>query len=87
MLKIIKFKIQPVRKEISMPVTMMNSGVPAKIVRISGTDAVRRHLTDMGFVAGDEVTVISNNNGNLIIQVKNSRVAMDAAMAKRILVA
>lgn len=70
-----------------MPLTMVNTGQTVGIRRINGTDAVRQHLTELGFIVGDDVTVISNIGGNLIVQVKDARIALDAKMANRIMAA
>ena len=57
------------------------------IRRITGRDEARRHLENLGFVAGEQVTVISELNGSLILQLRDGRVALDRALAARILVA
>jgi ferrous iron transport protein A len=69
-----------------MPLTMMKSGETAVIGRITGKDEVRRHLAELGFVVNSSVTVISEIGGNLIVQIRDSRVALDRSMANRILV-
>ena len=69
-----------------MPLTVARSGETAAIRRITGRDEVRRHLAELGFVVGAEVTVVSEMAGSLIVQVKDSRVALDRSMANRILV-
>lgn len=69
-----------------MPLTMAKTGETAVIRRITGKDEVRQHLAELGFVVGAEVTVVSEMAGNLIVQVKDSRVALDRSMANRILV-
>ena len=69
-----------------MPLTMARSGETAAILRITGRDEVRRHLAEMGFVVGGTVTVVSEMAGSLIVQVKDSRVALDRSMANRILI-
>ena len=69
-----------------MPLTMAKAGEPASILKITGRDEVRRHLAELGFVAGGTVTVVSETAGNLIVQVKDSRVALDRSMANRILI-
>jgi ferrous iron transport protein A len=56
------------------------------IRKITGRDDVRRHLAEMGFVVGAEVRVVSRLGGNLILSVKDSRVALDRSMAMRIMV-
>ncbi len=69
-----------------MPLTMAPVGDPMVIRKITGRDEVRRHLAELGFVVDAVVTVVSALGGNLILQVKDSRVALDAAMANRIMV-
>ena len=59
---------------------------PSPIRRISGKDEVRLHLAELGFVVGSEVTVVNEIAGNLIVQVKQSRLALDKTMASRIMV-
>ena len=56
------------------------------IRKITGTDKVRQHLAELGFVVDSEVRVISEFEGNLILQVKESRIALDKSMANRIMV-
>ena len=69
-----------------MPITMANVGETVVIKRITGKDEVRRHLNELGFVEGDSVTVVQNNGGNLILQVKDGRVALDESMAVRVMI-
>lgn len=69
-----------------MPLTMADGGETVTIRKITGTDAVRQHLSGLGFMAGEQITVVSKNGGNLILQVKDCRIAIDESMAKRILV-
>ena len=64
-----------------MPLTF----APSVIRKITGKDDVRQHLAELGFVAGQEVTVVSSLNGNLIINVKGSRIALDETMARRVM--
>ena len=54
------------------------------IRRITGKDEVRQHLAELGFVVDSQVTVVSELAGNLILQVKESRIALDKTMANRI---
>lgn len=70
-----------------MPLRMLKSGDTASVRRVTGTDEVRSHLAELGFVPGTAVTVVSNIGGNLIVQVKDSRVAIDEKMANRVIVA
>lgn len=69
-----------------MPLTMASTGEPVVIRKITGRDQVRQHLAEMGFVVDGTVTVVSRLAGNLIIQVKDSRIALDSTMANRIMV-
>ncbi len=69
-----------------MPLTMAKCGETAVIRRITGRDEVRRHLAELGFVVESPVTVVSALGGNLILQVKDSRVALDRTMANRIMI-
>ena len=69
-----------------MPLTMAAPGEPVVIRRITGQDEVRQHLAELGFVVNQVVTVVSSLAGSLILQVKDSRVALDQTMANRIFI-
>lgn len=69
-----------------MPLTMAKPGETYIIRKITGKDEVRQHLAELGFVIDTEVTVVSSIAGSLIIQVKNSRIALDKSMASRIII-
>ena len=69
-----------------MPLTMARAGETVTIRRISGRDEVRRHLAELGIVVANDVTVVSELGGNLILQVKDSRIALDRTMANRIMI-
>lgn len=69
-----------------MPLTMARPGERFAIRRITGKDEVRQHLAELGFVMDSEVAVVNEIAGSLILQVKDSRVALDRTMASRILV-
>ena len=69
-----------------MPLSMFKPGDTSCIKRITGQDETRRHLANLGFVVGEQVTVVSKLAGNLIINVKGTRVAIDQTMANRIMV-
>ena len=69
-----------------MPLTMARPGETVVIRKITGRDEVRQHLAELGFVVDESVTVISEIAGNLILQVKDSRVAVDRTMANRIMI-
>ena len=69
-----------------MPLTMAKTGEIVTVRKISGKDEVRQHLAGLGFVVDSEVTVVNQIAGNLILQVKESRIALDKTMAMRIMV-
>lgn len=69
-----------------LPLSMAKPGEANCIQRITGKDEVRRHLAELGFVVGASVTVVSDMGGNLILAVKQSRVALDKGMASRIMI-
>ena len=68
-----------------MPLTMARPGETVTIRKITGRDEVRQHLAELGFVVDSCVTVVCELSGNLILQVKESRFALDRDMANRIL--
>ena len=68
-----------------MPLGMANVGDVNIIKQINGRDDVRQHLAELGFVPGAEVSVVSELGGNLILSVKESRIALDKTMAMRII--
>lgn len=69
-----------------MPVTFLRPGESGTIKRVGGEDETRRFLANLGFVDGSKLSVISVLNGNLIINIKDSRVAINREMAKHIMV-
>ena len=69
-----------------MPLTMAKTGETVTIRKITGKDEVRQHLAELGFVVDSDVTVVSVIAGNLILQVKDSRIALDKTMANRIMI-
>lgn len=69
-----------------MPLTLAEVGEGNIIKKIGGKPEVRAHLENLGFVAGGNVTVISTIGGNLIVNVKESRVAISKEMAGKIMV-
>ena len=69
-----------------MPLTLANVGEENIIRKVGGSQELRKHLEDMGFVPGGRVTVISAIAGNLIVCVKESRVAISREMACKIMV-
>ena len=69
-----------------MPLTLANVGDKNMILKVGGKPDVKKHLEDLGFVAGSDVTIVSAIGGNLIVTVKESRVAISREMAAKILV-
>lgn len=69
-----------------IPLTLAKPGEKVTIRKITGLDQVRQHLAELGFVVGGDAIVVSEISGNLIVQVKESRVALDKSMAMRIMV-
>ena len=70
-----------------MPLTMAPVGQASKIQRVGGNDETKRFLANLGFVVGSEVTVISAIGGNVIVNIKDSRVPINQDMARHIMVA
>ena len=69
-----------------MPLTFAKSGEENMIKKVGGNPEVRAHLENLGFVAGSFVTVISEISGNLIVSVKDSRVAVSKELANKIMI-
>ena len=69
-----------------MPLSLLGAGRTGTIIRIKGKDEQRRYIESLGFVEGAEVTVISELGGNLIVSIKESRIALDRSLANRIIV-
>ena len=69
-----------------MPLTREKPGETVTIRKITGKDEVRQHLAELGFVVDGSVTVVSEIAGNLILQVKESRIALDRTLANRVMI-
>jgi len=69
-----------------MPLTMVKEGKPSVIRKIGGKEETCRFLENLGFITGGIVTVISEISGNMIVDVKNSRVAIGKDLANKIIV-
>ncbi|MCL2035010.1 MAG: ferrous iron transport protein A [Oscillospiraceae bacterium] len=69
-----------------MPLTMAKSGERNSIKKIGGKSEIRLHLENLGFVVGTPVTVITAIGGNVIVNIKESRVAINREMASKIMV-
>ena len=69
-----------------MPLAFASVGEEQIIKKVGGSPEVRQHLENLGFVVGGAVTVISALSGNMIVKVKESRVAINGEMARRIMI-
>lgn len=69
-----------------VPLTMAQKGEALNIKRITGKDETQRHLAELGLIVGEDVTVIAELAGNLIINIKGSRIAIDKVLANRIMI-
>jgi len=69
-----------------MPLTMAEKGELLNIKRITGKDEAKRHLAELGLIEGEDVTVVAEMAGNLIINIRGSRIAIDKALATRIMI-
>ena len=69
-----------------MPLSYANPGEESVIRRIGGSPEGKKHLENLGFVVGGTATVITSLNGNVIVKVKESRVAIDEEMARKIMI-
>lgn len=69
-----------------MPLSFANVGEENIIKRISGKPEIKKHLENLGFVTGSKVSIVSDIGGNLIVNVKNSRIAISWEMAAKIMI-
>ena len=69
-----------------MPLSLAELGEAYIIKRIGGTPEVKKHLENLGFVVGTEVSVITEQHGNIIVKVKDTRIAVSKEMANKIFV-
>ena len=69
-----------------LPLTLANNGETFTIRRLGGSPEVKKHLEDLGFVAGGDVQVINTVSGNIIVNVKDTRVAISKELAAKIMV-
>ena len=69
-----------------MPLALANVGEENMIRKVGGNAEMKKHLEDLGFVAGGTVTVVSEIGGNLIVKVKESRIAISREMAGKIMI-
>ena len=69
-----------------MPLFLADTGEEAIIKRVGGSPEMKKHLEDMGFIVGGAVTVMNTIGGNLIVKIKESRVAISREMASKIMI-
>ncbi len=69
-----------------LPLAFANPGEKCRVKKVGGKDEVRRHLANLGFVENEDIEVVSRNGGNLIVSIKDSRIAISREMAQRIVV-
>lgn len=69
-----------------IPLTLANVGETNVIKKIGGNIELKKHLENLGFVVGSDVTVISSNGGNIIVNIKESRVAVSREMTQKIMI-
>ena len=69
-----------------MPLTFLRRGDAAQVVRVRGKGDVHHHLENLGFVEGAKVSVVSEQTGNFIVEIKGASVALDKSVAAKIIV-
>ena len=69
-----------------MPLSFINTGESGVIKRIGGSDDVKKFLNNLGFIPGSTITVVNRMNGNVIVSVRDARVAISHEMAKKIMI-
>ena len=69
-----------------MPLIVADMGTPQIIKKVGGNPEVKQHLENLGFVVGGTVTVLNSMAGNLIVNVKESRIAISREMAQKIMI-
>lgn len=69
-----------------MPLALANTGEENTIKKIGGSPEIKKHLENLGFVVGGNVTVITTLGGNVIVNVKEARVAISEEMARKIMI-
>ena len=69
-----------------LPLSLAQQGEENIIKRVGGNQETKKHLEDLGFIVGGEVTVINSLGGNVIVNVKDARVAISEEMARKIMV-
>lgn len=68
-----------------MPLTFLRTGEQAHILKVRGSDDLHHHLENLGFVAGAPIEVVSEQGGNLIVEIKGAQIALDRSAASKII--
>ncbi len=68
-----------------MPLTFLKSGEQAHVLKVRGSGEIHHHLENLGFVPGAELHVVSEQSGNLIIEIKGAQIALDKTAASRVI--
>ncbi len=69
-----------------IPLNLAETGEELTVKRVGGSAEVKQHLEDLGFTAGSTLSIINKLGGNIIVRVKESRIAINEEMARRIMV-
>ncbi len=69
-----------------MPLSFAEKGKDYEIKKVGGNQETKKHLEDLGFVSGSKVTIVSDVSGNLIVNIKESRIAINRDLANKIYV-
>ncbi len=69
-----------------MPLSLADTDATYIIKRVGGNEKVKKHLENLGFVVGSEVTLVTSMNGNVIVKVKEARIAISDEMARKIMI-
>lgn len=67
-----------------MPLTFLRRGEGARVLKVRGNDELHHHLENLGFVVGAELKVVSEQGGNMIIEIKGAQIALDKAAASKV---
>ena len=68
-----------------MPLTFLRQGERARVLKVRGTDELHHHLENLGFVSGADLRVVSEQGGNVIVEIKGAQVALDRAAASKVI--
>ena len=68
-----------------MPLTFLRQGERARVLKVRGNDELHHHLENLGFVPGAALKVVSEQGGNVIIEIKGAQIALDRAAASKVI--